>query len=243
MASLKKMRWFLVFISLVCSSKVALCIETTQKVCASEISQAITAYLSQRLNWPEKDIVVEYKTQIADETVPQGKVTIALETVSNEDFIGFTPVQIKLLLDGADYKRFTVNLSIDLKTPAYIATQWIKRYDPLTSENTTLVETYRSKISRDAISTQSDFVGKVARVAIPRGRVLTYTMVDIPPMVKRNDIVYALCTRGNLTITAKAVTLADAKIGDTVKLKLLDSKKEIYGKVVDGKTVQVDMLH
>jgi flagellar basal body P-ring formation protein FlgA len=62
----------------------------------------------------------------------------------------------------------------------------------------------------------------------------------MPPMVKRNDRVSIVAESGSLRITAMGEVRESASRGERVKVVNLGSNKEIFARVVDPKTVQVE---
>jgi len=185
--------------------------------------------------------LVEWENKPADQDLPSGKVDIQIRAAVHLKYFGYTPLEVLILLDQKVYKKFTAYINIDVKSKAYMATRWIRQYERLDSTNVELLETYRSKIPSDAVVDGEDLDGKVLNVAMPRGRIITHSSLVIPPVVKNQDLVDVILKSDNMLITTKAKVLMNARKDEMVKLRTLDSQKEIYGKVIDEKTVLVEM--
>jgi flagella basal body P-ring formation protein FlgA len=212
-----------------------------QVVSAKKITDAINDYVITQSGVSKDDLSIEYKNPILDETVPAGELTIQVNVAPHVKFIGFTAVGVTLEVDGKPYRKFLVYVNIDSKVKAYMTTRWINHQEPLTSENLMLVETYRSKIPMDCVVSEKELAGKVAKMALPKGKFIAYSVIDTPSVIKNRDVVDVLLSTANLKIMAKGAALMDGKPGEIIKLRLLDSKREIYGKVVDATTVNVQM--
>ena len=58
-------------------------------------------------------------------------------------------------------------------------------------------------------------------------------------MVKRGDVVTLIFSRNNLRITTQAQALADGEPGATIPLRNLQTKKQVFGIVKNGNTVEI----
>ena len=58
-------------------------------------------------------------------------------------------------------------------------------------------------------------------------------------MVKRGDVVSLVYIKGNLRITTQAQALGDGEPGATIAVRNLQTKKQVYGTVKDGGTVEI----
>lgn len=59
-------------------------------------------------------------------------------------------------------------------------------------------------------------------------------------MVRRGNILNLVFARGNLRMTIQAEALADGQPGETIPVRNLQTKKQIYAKVKDGGTVEIN---
>jgi len=65
-------------------------------------------------------------------------------------------------------------------------------------------------------------------------------IVELPPMVKRNDRVSIVAESESLRITAVGEVKESGSRGERVKVVNLNSNKEIFARVLDSKTVRVE---
>lgn len=206
---------------------------------AGSIIQAIKEYVTKNVGCAESDLLMEYKTALTDEKVPPGAVSIEIKSAANTKFSGFTTLEVFILVDNKVFKSFVVYVEIDSKVKAYMANRWIKRYEPVSDENVSIIDTYRSKVPQDALPVDEGLAGKVAKTAMAKGRILTRSSIEAPPLVRNNDPVTIIMQNKNIKITAKGVVLMDGRKDETVKVRLMDSRKDVYGKVIDSSTVLV----
>ncbi len=208
-------------------------------VTKDQIKEKINEYIINKTGWPENDLLIEYKTQVSDIELTSGEPDIQIKTLQDTKFLGFTPVKAAILLGNVVYRSFVVYLDIDLKVPVYMTNRWIKRHELLDKNNTVLTKSYRSKVPLDAVSCEKDFYGMALKVSLPNGKIITQSLIQPPLCIKRQDLVELVLTTDNLTITAKAIALMNGKKNEVIKLRNLDSKQEVYGRVIDEGTVEV----
>jgi flagellar basal body P-ring formation protein FlgA len=84
---------------------------------------------------------------------------------------------------------------------------------------------------RDAVAAAEDLDLIYAR-NIPNGRLLTWRDVARRPLVRRGQLIEVAATDGPLTVTLRAVALADAGRGEVVRVRNPDSRKEFSAQVV-----------
>ncbi len=72
-------------------------------------------------------------------------------------------------------------------------------------------------------------VGQTLRRAAAAGTVLTPDLVAIPPTIRRGEQVTLLAERGGIAIRASGRALADARTGDTIRVRNLSSERVVEG--------------
>lgn len=188
--------------------------------------------------WPAEDVIVEFRNPPEDEMVPAGMVTLAARC-SKKKPLGLTPVEVSVSVNAQEIKHIMMYAQVDVKAAAIVSTRWIKRNEPLTDENSTVVQAYRSKIPLDVLSQKEEVEGKVTKVAVPKGKFLTHSLLDTPPLIKKQDIVDIVFDQKGLKVVTKGIALASGQRDEVIKVRNNDSKRELYGKVKDAHTVEV----
>ena len=80
--------------------------------------------------------------------------------------------------------------------------------------------------------------GKRARTMIKVNQPITERMVERPPLVKRRDIVTLLYETGAIRISAKVEVREDGCLGEVVRVRNLQSRKEFSARVVSDTMVR-----
>ena len=83
-------------------------------------------------------------------------------------------------------------------------------------------------------------VGKRTTRAIKAGVILRTDMVELPPLVKRGDVVVIIAESEGLKVTALGKAKHRGHRGEKIAVENLDSRKEVFARVLDASTVKVD---
>jgi len=171
--------------------------------------------------------------------LPQGLVTLSPQLPGRADRAGRLPLVIQIKV-GDHYQR-RIRLSADVKIHQTVikTTRLIKRGDILSSEDVELenITTIRpqAKVLMDLV----EVVGYRAARNIPRGRAVTANFVVKPPLIEKGDPVTIVVKKGFMKITAPGIAREKGFKDGIVEVTNVQSKKTVFARVVDKKTVEV----
>ncbi len=92
----------------------------------------------------------------------------------------------------------------------------------------------------DVITDPEAVLGKRTRRAIGAKTVLRPNLVELPPLVKRGDVVMIIAETQGFRITTMGQVKKKGALGDRIPVINFDSKKVLYARVIDSNTVKVD---
>jgi flagella basal body P-ring formation protein FlgA len=75
--------------------------------------------------------------------------------------------------------------------------------------------------------------------SVPAGRPLTTRDVVARPVVRKGQVVEVTARQGLLAVTMKALALESGAVGDLIKLRNLESRREFSGQILHESKVQV----
>ena len=75
---------------------------------------------------------------------------------------------------------------------------------------------------------------------VGKGNILKLGMLKKPAVVKRGDRVLIMVKMGPMKITTPGIVREKGFKGSMVRVQNIQSKKEVYGRVVDSKTIKVN---
>ncbi len=64
-------------------------------------------------------------------------------------------------------------------------------------------------------------------------------MVEVPPTIKQGSVVKLLIMSSGFEIVTKGLAQQTGYAGEVIKVKNLDSKKILYGEIIDSNRIQI----
>ena len=210
------------------------------KITKEEIEKIVTESLSSIFPF-EMDKVNIKKIDISDDAiVPKGKFTYKITPPANTDFLGNVPLSVFLYIDGEYQKRVYATLKVELITDVVVAVRPLRRNFTITDLDIKTVKMDMANLPSNAVLNSKDVIGKKLTHAVSAGTILRTDLLDLPPMVNRNDIVVIIAETENFRITTIGESQESGNLGDMIRVINLDSKKEVYAKIIDSTSVKID---
>jgi flagella basal body P-ring formation protein FlgA len=92
----------------------------------------------------------------------------------------------------------------------------------------------------DWITDPAAAMGKTARFALPIGKPLRAPMLALPLVIARQAPVQLRYVRGSMQLRTEGIALEEGRVGASIRVRNLQSQKEIVGIVRDANTVEID---
>ena len=84
-----------------------------------------------------------------------------------------------------------------------------------------------------------DVVGKSAKLTIAENKVINSKLITLPMAVERGNRVKVFVRSGALEVSTIGTALENGVIGESIKVKNVDSNKVIQAEVLDSQTVEI----
>ena len=189
----------------------------------------------------EKDQVRIKKICVSNSALlPEGNITYKVVAPRNTDFLGNVPLSVLFKVNRRLEKKIWATVNIEVLTEMVVTKRPLRRYHMITEDDIHLKKMDLSKVKSNAMTTYEDVLGKRTKRAINTGEVLRTDHIELPPLVKRGDVVSIIAETDGLRITALGEIKKKGCRGERIKVLNLDSKKCIYARVLDSNTVRVD---
>ncbi|MFH1564013.1 MAG: flagellar basal body P-ring formation chaperone FlgA [Nitrospirota bacterium] len=199
---------------------------------ASLLLEAIK--INQRLEIKPIDIT----RQASKENIilPVGKIEFEFGVIDSRNLKRqvYLPVDIKV--DGIRYRTVRIGFEIHRFANVLIAVKPLDRYHVLSPLDLRFEEREVTCINPVPLE---EVIGKRLKTSVLKERILTYDLIEIPPLIKRGDIVTIKMEGEFLIVGAKGVAKEDGGLGDKIRVENRGSKKIITGIVEDSETVVV----
>ncbi len=204
-----------------------------------EIRRAIVHYFRKNVPWKAAEVRVRDIRIPGSTILSTPQYGISIQVPPNTRFLGHTPVQIILTGSGTIQKRFWASVYLEVLHPVVVSKRPMAKNQIVSEEDVSLEKRDLAKIPPGAITDLDETLGKRLKRTLGAGTVLRRTMVDNPPLVKRGDIVKLLIETARLKVTALGRVDERGGVGDVVRVINLDSKRRVYGQVLDKQHVRI----
>jgi len=140
-------------------------------------------------------------------------------------------------VDGSDVRRFTGTAMLHVWQDVPTPTRPLSRGDALNVSQITRIR-QNLAYTKGEIWDGRGGPWQVRRNISP-GQVILATDIEPLAMIARGDIVSLEYRRGSIFVKVQAEALADGGLGETIPVRNLQSKKQVYARVLDSGRVEV----
>ena len=214
--------------------------KANQTLKASEIEHRALEFLVDQNPWdPElTEITVEYKGK--DILLPSGNYELSFRLPGNVMRTGRFALNASVMVGKAIKKRIRMEAEVTRSTKVIRASRPIARGEILTEEDVAL-EIIKSNRSFRGVATRiKDVVGFEAVRNLVEGREIRINSLRKAAMVKKGDQVTLVAESGPMKITAPGIAREKGFKDSLVQVLNLQTKKTVFGQVVDSQTIKVN---
>jgi flagella basal body P-ring formation protein FlgA len=206
----------------------------------AEIRAAVEAYIHTRAPWKAEQMKIRPIGYNQSHKLPPGKVRLQVMAPKHTDWLGAVPFQVRLLVDEQAVKRTSVSAYIEVWQEVVLAAKPLGRNQPINREDLDLQRMNMDGIPANAIVNLDHVIGCRANRAIAINSILRTDQVDLPPIVRKGDVVQVLAESAQLKITTQAVAQENGGVGQKIQVINVASKKKVHARIIDAQTVKVD---
>ena len=173
-------------------------------------------------------------------SLPAGEITFDFSKNQQDEFYGKISLSCDIIANGEPYRR--VNILADVR--AYIKVYRLKKDASRGAAlDLSMVEEAVENIasvSKGVIKDPAELAASKSATFLSSGTVLTRYLLDRLPDINRGDDIKILVKFGNVTATTYGKALQEGSVGELIKIRNSDSKKDLVGKVVDKGVVEIN---
>ena len=211
------------------------------EVTKEDMSRVVTEFIYANMPWEREKVKIR-GIRVPDSIIlPKGKITYSVEPLKNTDYKGSVPLPLHFKVNGNFQKRILVTADIEVSAEVVVTKRPLRRYRRITEDDIEIREKNLEELPSNIILDYEEVLGKRAKRNISANRVLRSDLIEFPPLVKRGDVVQLIAESGGLRITALGmVKQREGRRGERIRIENIDSKKSLYGRVLDARTVKVE---
>ena len=206
-----------------------------------KVNEIISEYFRQNKLWGDATTVrIKRIDIVSDPILPKGKVTYRLVPPRQMKSLQTLPFTLVFDVDGTFQKELRVMVRLDVLAPVVVSVRPIGRLKPIEREDIRLQVVNLGEMQTDIFTRIDDVLGKRAKRSIHAETVLRSDQIEVPPTVKRGDVVMIVAESAGLRITALGEVKSAGRRGERIRVVNLDSNQRVFARVVDENTVKVD---
>ena len=210
------------------------------EVSEDKIAGIVDDFLQTNRIWGDAAVKVKNLQISADRTLPKGHITYRIVPPDHMRSLSTLPLSIVFDVDGRFQKTIRANVKVEALAPVVVTAKPIGRLKPISREDLKMEVTDLVDLPTGVITDIDEIIDKRARRNIQAGEFLRPDLIEMPPLVKRGDMVVIVAEIEGLKVTAIGEAKSAGHLGERVKVVNLDSNKRLSALVLDDKTVKVD---
>jgi len=172
--------------------------------------------------------------------LPKGSITYKITHSPNMEFLGTIALPVIFKVNGEVKKKIWTTANIEIFKEVVVTKKPLRRHYLISEDDIYMKKMNLANLSSSTITSFEEVLGKRTRRKISSNVVLRNDLVELPPLVKRGDVVAIIAVSDSLRIRALGEVKQKGHRGEKIKVENLASEKEIYARVIDSHTVKVD---
>jgi flagella basal body P-ring formation protein FlgA len=210
------------------------------KIEKQKIEEIISNFLIQNISQKNKNLRIK-EIQVPEEVLlSKGQISYKVTAADNQPLRGKCSIAVEFSINGYDQKKIWASATIQVLGPVVVTRKPLGRYKPIGGDDIQLKTMDLSDLPDDVITDTEEVLGKRTKRAIGAQVPLRADTVELPPLVKRGDLVVIVAESKGLKITTRGQVKKKGRLGEQIPVVNLDSNKVLYARVIDANTVKVD---
>ena len=210
-----------------------------QTITVEEIKKSATDFLLHTLPWEKEKVEIDIYYQGGKITIPAGEKLLVYKGRGGSKKIGRIPITLEIQVDGIFQKRIGINSRVMVFQKIVKTTRQIKRGEIFTTDNIHLETIKTERYLGNTIKNLEDALGYEAVSYLPNGRSLLQRSMKKPALGSKGEKIMILAEKNGMKITTPGILREDGYENTMVQVLNIESKKIIYGRLVDANTVKV----
>jgi flagella basal body P-ring formation protein FlgA len=209
-------------------------------IAEKELKQMVSDFIFQNISQDNKTFRIKEIRVPQSVILPKGSVAYKVTAPRSGELMGKCSIAVDLSVNGQPQKKVWTTATIEILGPVVMTRKPLGRHKPITEDDIELQTVDLSDLPRDVIVDPEAVLGKRTRRAIGAQTPLRADLIELPPLVKRGDLVTIIAESNGLKITTLGQVKKKGRLGERIPVINMDSKKILYARVIDENTVKVD---
>ncbi len=212
----------------------------TQTISQEVIEIAGNEFLSKSLPWDKESLQIETYYDGEEIELPAGRLDLIFKMPGTKQNAGRIPLTLQINVDDKYQKRVRLTSRVTVTQNVIKTTKSLRRGKLITSDDVFLETIETEKPFENAITNLKNVVGFEAGRNLSKGKIIIASNLKKPALGNKGDKILILAEKGTMKITTPGILKEDGYEDSMVQVLNMESKKIIYGKLVDANTVKVN---
>jgi flagella basal body P-ring formation protein FlgA len=213
---------------------------STVKIEEQEIKQIVSDFIMRNVTHDSRAVRIKEIRAPKSVTLPKGRVAYKVAAPRSRELMGKCSIGIDFSVNGHSQKKVWATAVVEVLGPVVVTRKPLGRHKPITEDDIELTTMDLSDLPVSVITDPGAVLGKRTRRAIGAKVPLRADLIEMPPLVKRGDLVVIIAQSNGLKITTLGQVKKKGRLGERIPVVNLDSKKILHARVIDSNTVKVD---
>ncbi len=209
------------------------------EISPKEIEKIVKQFIHKKMPWDSKQVTIKI-SPAKGIVLAAGEITYEVVPRKREDYLGVTNLSVIFMVNGRVERKLWVNAHIDVSKEVVVSNHLLRRHYTITEEDIRLEKMNLAELSANVVTDPLEVIGKRTKRVIDPNLPLKLNFLEVPPLVRRGDLVTIVAESDTLKITTQGIVSENGCKGEVVRVINTNSRKDVYARVVDSRTVAVD---
>jgi flagella basal body P-ring formation protein FlgA len=212
----------------------------SQVLTVEEIEKGAIDKLASVLPWDRESLEINVYYEGEDILLPPGKKELVYKTRGSIQKAGRIPLILQIKVNGNFKKSVRLNSRVLVSQEVVKTIRAVRKGEMISNDNIQLETIKTERPWKNAIQSIDHALGYAAGRNLPIGKILTPKFLKKPALANRGEKILILAEKGGMKITVPGILKEDGYEDGMVQVLNIESKKIIYGRLVDANTVKVN---
>ena len=205
------------------------------------IQQRVEMYLLKNYSENHKEVVISFDPFQSPVLVDRVDWEIKVDSRYNKVKNGINLVEVTIFSKKEIYKKFNVKARLSTFDDIVVASTMLDREQKITEDMIALEQLETTNFKRDYFITIEDILGLQTKQIVNPGKPIFTSMVELPDIIMRGDVVKILVKMKNMEVKATGTALQNGKRGERIRVQNKSTGKKLTAEVIDEKTVLIEL--
>lgn len=153
--------------------------------------------------------------------------------------LGSIPVVVEAWIDGRLYRTVSLTVRLSLVREVVVVNNPLPRHTMIRAADVRRERRDVGPLAHEPLEDPALAIGRRTTRMLAMGDIVLSDAVELPPLIRKGDVVTLAVERPGLFVTAKGIAQEAGRAGESVRVKNTASGREILGKVETDKTIRV----